>query len=582
MRAVTQPLSLRARRVLPARFGRINAAELRDGEAEVLRGQRCESAFWEESRIRVLLSFSSALLLVLCWGCRTGGPPLQFGRDAMVLHLASRDDVPTLDPVAGYDTASWGFEQMLFDTLVRYSDSGVNLVPDAAVGWESSADARTFTFHLRHNIRFSSGRAVTSNDFKFEIERVLDPANNSQGIEYFRGIIGAEQYSRGGPKSVAGIATPDLWTIVFHLTTPDPIFLAKLAMPFAAAVPRETVARYGREFSRHAVGSGPFMLKEWKSGQRIVLVRNPYYFVGGTPRLDAVIEQMGVDDNLEWLKYETGDIDISAIPPAEFPYVMKTPRLKALTLKLVTLATDYLGMNCQMPPFTDVRVRRAFNYAINKDKLIAVFNRRGLAASGILPPGLPGYDPAIHGYAYDPGKARQLLEQAGISGNFVAQLWIRADETQMMLAQSIQQDLALVGVDVLLKPVAWPPLLDAIRQPGTVELALSGWEADFPDPENFLEVLFARKQWGANNNSFYYNPKVDALLAQAAHLTNMKARYSLYDDAQKIIVGDAPWVFLYYPVAYSIRQPWVHGYVLNPMRPTRLERVWLDRHPSRQ
>ena len=499
----------------------------------------------------------------------------------MVLHLATRDDIPTLDPAAGYDTASWAFEQMLYDTLVRYSDSGVDLVPDAAIRWESSADARTFTFHLRPDLRFSNGRAATSADFKFEIERVLNPANNSQGIEYYREIAGAEQYSRGQAKTVAGIATPDPRTIIFHLSAPDPIFLAKVAMPFAAAVPRETVARYGGDFSRHAVGSGPFMLKEWTSGQRIVMVKNPYYFIKGLPQLDAVVEQMGVDENLEWLQYETGEIDISAIPPAEFPYVMKTPRLKALTLKQVTLATGYLGMNCQMAPFTDIRVRRAFNYAINKDKLIAVFNRRAVPATSILPPGLPGYDASIQGYRYDPARARQLLEQAGISKNYTPQLWLRADETQMMLAQSIQQDLALVGIHVLLKPAAWPPLLEAIRQPRTVELALSGWEADFPDPENFLEVLFARQQWGANNNSFYYNPQVDALLAQAARQTDMKQRYAIYDETQKIIVGDAPWVFLYYPVAYVIRQPWVHGYMLNPMRPTHLERVWLDPHPAR-
>jgi oligopeptide transport system substrate-binding protein len=521
------------------------------------------------------------LLSLFSSGCRAGPSPLQFAPDAMVLHLASRDDIPTLDPVAGYDTASWAFEQMLFDTLVRYSDSGVDLVPDGATSWESSADARTFTFHLRPNLRFSSGRLVNSADFRFEIERVLDPANNSQGIEYYRAINGAEQYSRGQAKTVIGIDAPNPETIIFHLTAPDPIFLAKLAMPFAAAVPPETVARYGRDFSRHAVGSGPFMLKEWKSGQRIVMVKNPFYFIKGLPHLDTVIEQMGVDDNLEWLKYETGEIDIAAIPPAEFPYVMNNPRLKALTLKLVTLATDYLGMNCQMPPFNDIRVRRAFNYAINKDKLIAVFNRRGLPATGILPPGLPGYDRSIQGYSYDPAKARQLLEQASLPRNFRPQLWLRADETQMMLAQSIQQDLALVGIQVQLKPVAWSPLLEAIRQPDTVELELSGWEADFPDPENFLAVLFARNQWGANNNSFYYNAQVDALFARAAQLTDMDKRYAIYDEAQRIIVSDAPWVFLYYPVAYVIRQPWVHGYVLNPMRPTRLERVWLDPHPER-
>lgn len=535
----------------------------------------------EAAKLSALLLLLTSLLSIVSSGCRGRARTLEFAPGAMVLHLAARDDIPTLDPVAGYDTASWAFEQMLFDTLVRYSDSGVDLVPDAATRWESSADARTFTFHLRPDIRFSNGRAVTSSDFKYEIERVLDPANSSQGIEYYRSIAGAEQYSSGRAKTVAGIDTPDRWTIIFHLTAPDPIFLAKVAMPFAAAVPRETVARYGGDFSRHALGSGPFMLKEWKSGQRIVLVKNPYYSVKGIPKLDAVIEQMGVDDNLEWLKYETGEIDISAIPPAEFPYVMKTPPLKALTLKLVMLATDYLGMNCQMPPFTDIRVRRAFNYAINKDKFIAVFNRRGVPASGILPPGLPGYDRAIQGYPYDPAKARQLLEQAGILKNFTPQLWLRADETQMMLAQSVQQDLALVGVHVLLKPVAWPPLLEAIRQPGTVQLELSGWEADFPDPENFLEVLFARKQWGANNNSFYYNTRADGLFSQAARVTDMKERYTIYDEAQKLIVEDAPWVFLYYPVAYVIRQPWVHDYVLNPMRPTRLERVWLDPHSER-
>jgi oligopeptide transport system substrate-binding protein len=549
---------------------------MKEAISNILRGVGLGEGFLSALLVSILTSAFS----FLSFGCRTGPSPLRFASGAMVLQLASRDDIPTLDPAAGYDTASWMFEQMLFDSLVRYSDAGVELVPDAAIRWESSADARTFTFHLRPDIRFSSGRAVTSADFKYEIERVLDPANNSQGIEYYRAITGAEQYSRGQAKSVAGIDTPDPQTIIFHLTAPDPIFVAKIAMPFAAAVPREAVAKYGKDFSRHALGSGPFMLKEWRSGQRIVLVKNSFYFIKGLPHLDAVVEQMGVDDNLEWLKYETGEIDISAIPPAEFPYVMKTPRLKALTLKLVMLATDYLGMNCQMPPFTDIRVRRAFNYAINKEKFIAVFNHRGVPASGILPPGLPGYDPRIRGYPYDPAKARRLLEQAGIPRNFAPQLWIRADETQMMLAQSIQQDLALVGINVLLKPVAWPPFLEAIRQPGTVALELSGWEADFPDPENFLEVLFARKQWGANNNSFYYNPQVDALFAQAARLTNMKERYAIYDEAQKIIVADAPWVFLYYPIAYVIRQPWVHDYVLNPMRPTRLERVWLDPHPE--
>ncbi len=304
----------------------------------------------------------------------------------------------------------------------------------------------------------------------------------------------------------AGIETPDPWTIVFHLTAPDPIFLQKLAMPFAAAVPREVVEKWGEDFSRHVVGSGPFMLKEWIGGQRIVMVKNSGYFIKGSPRLDAVVEAIGVSEDLQWFKFEAGEIDVSNIPPAVFPYVMKTPRLRDMTLRIVTVTTRYMGMNCQMTPFTDVRVRRALNYAVNKPKLIAVLNGRGIVANGVMPPGLPGYDPKLAGYPYDPARARELLEAAGLGRGFEATLWMPADQTMMILGQSIQQDLDLVGVHLQLKAVAFAPFLEAIRQPQTVPLFFSGWEADFPDPANFLDVLLSRQQWGGNNDAFFDDP----------------------------------------------------------------------------
>jgi oligopeptide transport system substrate-binding protein len=511
-------------------------------------------------------------------GCRTGAPPLSFPPGAQVLHLAATDDVPTLDPAAGYDTASWSFEQMIFDTLVRYGDDNVTIVPDLATAWEVSPDATVFTFHLRRDATFTNGRPVTSADFDYAIERVLNPATRSKGMEYYREIIGAPDFVAGHATTVSGIVTPDSWTIIFHLTAPDPIFVQKLAMPFAAAVPREVTERWGDDFARHVVGSGPFMLREWLGGQRIVLVKNPHYFIKGEPLLDAVEMLIGVNDELEWFKFEAGEVDVAGIPPADFTYVMKTPRLKALTLRMVTLATEYLGMNCQMAPFNDARVRRAFNYAIDRRKLIAVLNGRGVVARGVMPPGLPGYDPNIEGYEYNPAKARRLLEAAGVPSGLSPVLWMRADQTEMIIGQSIQQDLALVGVNAVLKPVAWGPLLEAVRQPKTVELVSLGWEADFPDPENFLEVLFARDQWGANNDTFYDNPEVDKILREAAPISDDAKRYALYQEAEKIIVSDAPWVFLYHPVTYVIRQPWVHGYELNPIRPTRWEKVWLSPH----
>jgi ABC-type transport system substrate-binding protein len=521
----------------------------------------------------------AAALAILC-GCHPGAPPLHFPPRAQVLRLASPDDIPTMDPAAGYDTASWTFEQMVFDTLVRSTDAGVDVQPDVATSWGSSPDSRVFTFHLRNDVRFTNGRAVTSDDFKYGIERVLDPATRSKGMEYYREIEGAADFEAHRASHVSGIETPDPWTIVFHLTTPDPIFVHKLAMPFASAVPREVAERWGEDFSQHVLGSGPFILKEWLGGQRIVMVRNPDYFIKGLPHLDAVVMYIGVNEELEWFKFEAGEVDVSTIPTAEFPYVMKNPALEALTLKNITVTTRYLGMNCEMWPFTDVRVRRAFNYAIDKKKLIALLNGRGIVARSVLPPSLPGYNPKIEGYPYNPVKARRLLEEAGIPKGFSAPIWLQSDRTMMTLSESIQQDLALVGINVGLKPLAWGPLLEAIRQPNTAPLFMLAWEADFPDPENFLDVLLSRKQWGANNDSFYFNLQVDELLAEAKPMSEMRKRYDLYRQAEEKVVADAPWVFLYNPINYVIRQPWVHDYVLNPMRPTRLERVWISPHRS--
>ena len=531
-----------------------------------------------EGVFRAIMVF--LLLISPLAGCHAGAPPLNFPPGAKVLHLALPDDIPTMDPAAGYDTASWTFEQMVFDTLVRYTDDGVELEPDVAVKWESSPDSTAFTFHLRNDVRFTNGRPVTSADFKYGIERVLDPKNRSKGMEYYREIAGAPEFTGHRVAHVSGIETPDPWTIVFRLSVPDPIFVHKLAMPFASAVPREVAEKWGEDFSRHVVGSGPFILKEWIGGQRIVMVKNPDYFIRALPHLDAVVMLVGVSEELDWFKFEAGEIDVSTIPTAEFPYVMKTAALKTLILKNITVTTRYLGMNCQMWPFSDVRVRQAFNYAIDKKKMIALLNGRGIVARGVLPPSLPGYDPAVEGYPYDPAKARRLLEEAGVGRDFAPTIWLQADRTFMMLGQSIQQDLALVGVHAALRPVAWGPFLEAIRKPQAVALFLIAWEADFPDPENFLEVLLSRKQWGANNDSFYSNPEMDALMAEADPIGDMPRRYALYQRAEKMAIADTPWVFLYYPVNYVIRQPWVHDYVLNPTRPTRLEKVELSDHPA--
>jgi len=511
------------------------------------------------------------LLLACVAGCTSSSG--SSAPAAPYLRFADKDDIPTLDPARGYDTASWQMEELLFNTLVDYDNDGA-VVPELASDWEISSDRLVYTFHLRHDARFTNGRALTAADVRYGIERVLRPETRSQGAEFFRGVVGAEDCGDTGC-TVAGITTPDPYTIQFALREFDPLFLHKLAMPFAAAVPSEEVDRWGEDFARHPVGSGPFMLQQWTSGERLLLVRNPNYFVPGVPRLDGVLRLVGVSDDLAWLKYASGQLDVATIPPSEFPRVVHDPQYQPLLHHVTTMRTSYAGMNCEQPPFNDRRVRQAMNFAVNKDKLLRLINNRGVVAKGVLPPNMPGYNEHVRGYLFDPPRARQLLADAGFPTGFATTLWVRSDETMLRMAQAMQQDLADINVAVQIKAIAWGPFLQAVRTPGLVPFFVLGWEADFPDPSNFLEVLLHSKYIGSNNDTNYRNPDVDRLLDEATHTVDPAARLKVLQAAELLVIDDAPWVFLYHPVSYEIVSPRVRDFTLHPLRPARFERVSL-------
>ncbi|HLK12025.1 MAG TPA: ABC transporter substrate-binding protein [Candidatus Binatia bacterium] len=500
-----------------------------------------------------------------------GGPP----RPGGVLRLGSPEDPHTLDPAKGYDTASWSFELMLFDTLVAY-DQGTNLVPELAASWEVSADGRRWAFRLRPDVRFSTGRPLTAADVKFSLERLLKPTIHSQGAEFFAGLEGAADFGAGRAAEVRGIVVPAPDRVEFVLREPDPLFLHKLAMPFASVVDPETVARVGDDaFAQHPVGTGAFRLAEWTYGQRLRLERNPHYFRAGLPYLDGVEVTIGVSDQLAWFKYQRGELDLAGIPSAEFPRVVIDPRYRPLLLERTTLTTQYLGMNCALPPFDDVDVRRALNRAVDKQRLLALIDGRGVVADEILPPDMPAYDPELHPYAFDLAAARAELAAAGHPGGFATTLWATRDDGTLRIAQSIQQDLRALGIALAIKPVDFPALLEAVRRPGMVPLFLMGWEADFPDPSNFLAVLFHSRNRDTNNNTFFADRAVDRLLDEAEPLLAGPRRWQLYHAAEVRILADAPWVPLFHPSSFAVRHPRVRDYRLHPLRPARLETVWL-------
>jgi ABC-type transport system substrate-binding protein len=506
----------------------------------------------------------------LDWPARTPG-----SQRGGVLRLAGGDDVPTLDPAIGYDSRSMTYEQHLFETLVTYDDAN-ELVPELAERWEISADGRQYRFHLVPNVTFSDGTPLTAADAVGSLERVLDPKTRSQGAEYYRNIRGAKAYLAGDAPHVAGLQAPDATTLVIEIEEPDPLFLDKLALLFAAVVPAERARQLGDDFTDHPLGSGPFVLREWRRGEQLVLARNPRYRRPDRPFLDGIVEQTGVNSELAWLKFLSNELDVAGIPPADFPSVLRDPTPTGQLIRGPTLWTAFIGLNCQIPPLDDRRVRQALNYAVNKDDVIALLNGRGVVAKGIVPPGMPNYASDVAGYAYDPARARTLLREAGKGDGFTTELWTQGTDLDLKIGQKVQHDLAAVGVTMEIKQVAWSSFLEAIRQPKTVPLFDLGWSADFPDPSNFLEVLFESSRVDGNNHSFYANPAFDRLLAHARMLPDQTARNREYAVAERLLVDDAPVILLYHPIAYVMLQPRVHGYTIHSLLPARYTDVWLD------
>lgn len=414
---------------------------------------------------------------------------------------------------------------------------------------------------------------MTAADVVYSLERLLAPATHSPGAEFFHDVAGARAFVAGTAPHVAGLVaeTPQRLTIV--LERPDRLLLDELTMPFAAPVDREAVERAGQGgFARAPGGSGPFRLARWDEGRTIRLERNPHYWRPDHPRVDAVEVAVGLSDQLAWFRLQRGLLDLAAIPPAEWTRVARDARWTPLVVRGPTMRTQYLGLNCDLPPFDRVPVRQAVARAVDPGAVAALLEGRAEAAHGILPPTMPGWDPALRLPPPDPAASRAALAGADVGP---VTLWVQRDDAAVRIAQLIQWELHQVGVAVAVKPIEFAALIDAVRAPGRVPMFLLGWQADFPDPANFLRVLLHSEARGTNNNTFFADPAVDAILDAAERTTDPDRRLRLFHAAERRILAAAPWVPLYNPITTLVRHPRVRDATIHPLRPMRWDDLWL-------
>lgn len=480
-----------------------------------------------------------------------------------------KDDVTTLDPAIGYDWQNWSMIKSLFDGLMDYKPGTTELVPDLAESFEVSADGLTYTFKLRHGVKFHNGRELKAADVKYSLDRVVQPETQSPGAGFFDSIQGFEDVSTGKAKELSGITTPDDYTVVFRLTRPDAPFLHKMALNFSHVVPKEEVEKYGADFGKHPVGTGAFKMTEWTLGQRIVFERNPDYFHKGLPHLDKIVFEVGQEPVVALLRLQRGEVDIAGdgIPPAKFLEVTQDPAYKDLIIQGSQLHTGYITMNVKAKPFDDVRVRQAVNMAINKDRIIRIINGRAKPANQPLPPSMPGYAADYKGYAYDVEGAKKLMAEAGQGSGFTTDLYVANTDPQPRIAQAIQQDLAQIGIKAEIKALAQANVIAAGGDEKQSTMIWSGgmaWIADFPDPSNFYGPILGcgGAVPGGWNWSWYCNEDLDKRAAEADSIADpAKAaeREAKWRDIFLDVMKDAPWAPVFNEQRYTIRSERMGG-----------------------
>ena len=539
-------------------------------------------------RWRVILTYLCGGFIALAVGCKDTRHPDEgqgkrttpVTRYGGTYHKPLWQEPLTLDPAFLTDIYATSVAQNLFDGLVQF-DANLNVVPSIAKSWEASRDGLVWTFHLRQGVKFHHGREVNADDFVYTFTRLLHPRTASPRAWLFERVQGAKKFLAGAAERVEGLRALDAYTLQITLSQPYAPFISLLGMAQTKVVPQEEVERLGAEFGRHPVGTGPFRFVSWVAGERITLEANEAYHEG-RPFLDRLHYRIMTNHQDILAEFEQGALEDVDLSGQEGTPLSSDVRFHFVRKPLLT--TLFLWLDTRDSPLSQRKVRQAINHAINREAISTIWQNRYVQARGILPLGMPGYNPDLTGYPYDLSRARQLLAEAGYpEGNGLPplELWTSIKTATVLQAhEAIKQDLERLGIRVELWTAEnWQQYKTAVlgKRPGA--MCRYGWFADFPDPDNFLFPLFHSQS--PDNYANYSNPAVDRLLEQARSEGDYLKRIQVYRQVEALIMADAPVVNLVYYTFEYLFQPYVQGIELNALgeRYIPMKKIWLDATP---
>ncbi|OGN99393.1 MAG: ABC transporter substrate-binding protein [Chloroflexi bacterium RBG_13_51_18] len=487
-------------------------------------------------------------------------------------------DPTTLDPALSSDANSHQYIVQIFSGLVKLGDN-LEPAPDIAGTWEISQDNLTFTFYLRHDVVFQDGRQVTAADFKYSWERACNPATGSSTAgTYLIDIVGVREVIQGMAEEISGVEVINDYTLKVTIDAPKSYFLSKLSYPTAMVVDKFNVAD-GFNWWRNPNGTGPFKLKEWQQGNSLILERNNNFY-GDIAHLEFVEFQFLSGSPMDL--YETGEIDVAGVSVYYIDRITDPdgPFYQELQ-DSPELSFYWLGFNTAMPPFDDVNVRKAFTMAVDKDKIITLTLRDLVQrADGILPPGIPGYNEYLIGLPFDVDGARELIAASkyGDAANLPPITLTTSGyggDISRTLEAIVYQWQENLGVEVKVRQIEPERWIYNIREEKDNMFDM-GWIADYPHPQDFLDVLF---HTGVQYNyGEYSNPALDVLLDNAGIELDIVKSLEIYRQAEQILVDDAAVLPLWFGRNYILVKPYVKGYELNAMGFVALNKVWIEEH----
>ncbi len=500
--------------------------------------------------------------------------------------------ISSLDPAFAKDQANiWACNQ-LYNGLVELDDQ-LNIKPCIAKHWEITENANLYTFTLRDDVYFienmcfkKNKRKVTAYDFEFSFKRIVDEKVASPGAWIFN-------YVKKNKNTYEFKALNDS-TFQIRLNKAFPPFLGLLSMQYCSVIPYEAISYYGKDFRKNPVGTGPFYLKLWKEGVKMVLLKNPKYFQfegnERLPYLDAVNISFIIDKQSVFLEFAKGNIDFMSGIDASYKDELLTVNGKLnpkyeKKFNLITQAylnTEYLGFLIDTStkknnPLKIKAVRQAINYGFDRVKMMKYLrnNIGSPAINGFIPKGLGGYDSLLtKGYYYNPDKARKLLAEAGYpNGNGLAEISLSTTASYLDLCKYIQNQLADLGIKLKID-VNPPATLRELIAKSKTPFFRGSWIADYPDAENYLSLFYPPNFCPVGPNYTHFkNKNFDLLYEKSQTEINDSIRFKLYKDMDQIIIDEAPVVVLYYDQVLRFTQKNIKNLGSNPMNLLSLKRV---------